>query len=225
MIDEKKLIDSIKDVEVAWYIDGNYTTYDSTTIMDIIDKSLELNSVKEANNLLIDIKALLEKKLRENDRLDIQETGEIIQNLLNDLKDIDILDSLNDRIKEAEILKVKYQEYEEDQILSTISIIQGYINDLNEKIENLNIKWISKNLSFEKSIIDTWSSDECFSWIKSTRGLPEYLTDKTIYEYEKIKTLVELQINKLNIESIVNIFKDLSSDKKEECINILSNMI
>ena len=38
MIDEKKLIDSIKDVEVAWYIDGNYTTYDSTTIMDIIDK-------------------------------------------------------------------------------------------------------------------------------------------------------------------------------------------
>src|SRR5699024_4281623 len=101
------------------------------SIMDIIDKSLELNSVKEANNLLIDIKTLLEKKLRENDRLDIQETGEIIQNLLNDLKDLNILESLNDRIKEAEILKVKYQEYEEDQILSTISIIQGYINDLN----------------------------------------------------------------------------------------------
>ncbi len=195
------------------------------SIMDIIDKSLELNSVKEANNLLIDIKTLLEKKLRENDRLDIQETGEIIQNLLNDLKDIDILDSLKDRIKEAEILKAKYQEYEEDQILSTISIIQGYINDLNEKIENLNIKWISKNLSFEKSIIDTWNSDECFSWIRSTRGLPEYLTDKTIQAYEEIKSLVELQINRLNIESIVNIFKDLSNDKKKECINILSKMI
>lgn len=195
------------------------------SIMDIIDKSLELNSVKEANNLLIDIKTLLEKKLRENDRLDIQETGEIIQNLLNDLKDLDILESLNDRIKEAEILKVKYQEYEEDQILSTISIIQGYINDLNEKIENLNIKWISKNLSFEKSIIDTWSSDKCFTWIKSTRGLPEYLTDKTIQEYEGIKVLVELQINKLNIESIVNIFKDLSTEKKNECIKILNNMI
>lgn len=38
MIDEKKLIESIKDVEVAWYIDGNYTTYDSTTIMDIIEE-------------------------------------------------------------------------------------------------------------------------------------------------------------------------------------------
>ena len=37
MIDEKKLIEDITDVEVAWYIDGNYTTYDSTTIMDIIE--------------------------------------------------------------------------------------------------------------------------------------------------------------------------------------------
>lgn len=38
MIDEKKLIEEIKDVEVAWYLDGNYTTYDSTTIMDIIEE-------------------------------------------------------------------------------------------------------------------------------------------------------------------------------------------
>ena len=38
MIDEKKLIEDITDVEVAWYLDGNYTTYDSTTIMEIIGK-------------------------------------------------------------------------------------------------------------------------------------------------------------------------------------------
>ena len=38
MIDEKKLIEDITDVEVAWYLDGNYTTYDSTTIMEIIEE-------------------------------------------------------------------------------------------------------------------------------------------------------------------------------------------
>ena len=38
MIDERKLIEAITDVEVAWYLDGNYTTYDSTTIMDIIEE-------------------------------------------------------------------------------------------------------------------------------------------------------------------------------------------
>lgn len=38
MIDERKLIENITDIEVAWYLDGNYTTYDSTTIMDIIEE-------------------------------------------------------------------------------------------------------------------------------------------------------------------------------------------
>lgn len=38
MIDEKLLIENITDVEVAWYLDGNYTTYDSTTIMEIIEE-------------------------------------------------------------------------------------------------------------------------------------------------------------------------------------------
>lgn len=195
------------------------------SIMDIIDKSLELKNVKDANNLLIDIKTLLEKKLRKTDRLDIEETGDIIQTLLSDLRDIDMLESLNDRIKDAEILKSKYKEYEEDQILSTISIIQGYIDDINEKIRTLNLKWIDKNLRFEKAVIDAWTSDDCFRWIRSTRGLPEYLTNKTIQDYEHVKMLVELQINKLNIESIVNIFKELSNDKREECIKILSKMI
>jgi hypothetical protein len=36
------LIEEIKDVEVAWYIDGNYETYDSTTIMDIIEEQPKL---------------------------------------------------------------------------------------------------------------------------------------------------------------------------------------
>ena len=38
MIDEKKLIEALTDVEVTWYLDGNYTTYDSTTIMEIIEE-------------------------------------------------------------------------------------------------------------------------------------------------------------------------------------------
>lgn len=42
MINEKRLIEEIKDVEVAWYIDGNYETYDSTTIMDIIEEQPKL---------------------------------------------------------------------------------------------------------------------------------------------------------------------------------------
>lgn len=194
-------------------------------IMDIIDKSLELNSVREANNLLSNIKTLLEKKLRESDRTDIEETGEIIQNLLNDIKDIDMMESLNDRIIEAERLKAKYEEYEEDQILSTSKILEGYVNEITKKIEVLNIKWIEKNLNFNATDIEVWSVDQCFNWMRTTRGIPEYLEKNTIIIYEKFKKLVDLRINKLNIESIVNIFKDLADDKKNDCIKILKDMI
>lgn len=36
-IDADALVESLTGVEVAWYLDGNYETYDSTTIMEIID--------------------------------------------------------------------------------------------------------------------------------------------------------------------------------------------
>ena len=38
LISRSVLIEAITDVEVAWDMDGNYTTYDSTTIVDIINE-------------------------------------------------------------------------------------------------------------------------------------------------------------------------------------------
>lgn len=36
LISREALLKSIKGIEVAWYMDGNYETYDDTTIMEII---------------------------------------------------------------------------------------------------------------------------------------------------------------------------------------------
>lgn len=38
LISRSALLESIKDVEVSWYMDGNYSTYDDTTIVDIISE-------------------------------------------------------------------------------------------------------------------------------------------------------------------------------------------
>lgn len=38
LISRSALIEAITDVEVAWDMDGNYTTYDATTIVDIIQE-------------------------------------------------------------------------------------------------------------------------------------------------------------------------------------------
>lgn len=52
MIDEKKLIEDITDVEVAWYLDGNYTTYDCTTIMEIIEEQPKVGEWIPCSQLL-----------------------------------------------------------------------------------------------------------------------------------------------------------------------------
>ena len=45
LISRSKLFENIKGVEVAWYLDGNYTTYDDTTIMDIIEEQPTVEAV------------------------------------------------------------------------------------------------------------------------------------------------------------------------------------
>lgn len=37
LIDADAFVEAIKGVEVCWYLDGNYETYDDSTIMDIIE--------------------------------------------------------------------------------------------------------------------------------------------------------------------------------------------
>ena len=69
-------------------------------ITNIIDRSLELKSIKDANNLLSDIKLILNRNLKSIDRVDIEEIGEALQLIITDLDSIKKLDDYNDQKKE-----------------------------------------------------------------------------------------------------------------------------
>lgn len=194
-------------------------------ITNIIDKALELRSKKDIHNLILEIKLLLEKKLRKADRIDIEEIGEGIQHIMDDLEEIDTLQSLNERKIEALQLKLKYQDYEENQYISVNNIVDGYIDSIDLKIKELNDKWISQNLNIDKNMISTWNSEKCFSWIKSTVGLPEYLLEDTVILYSKLKLSVENRISELNIDSIITIFNSLSEKSKVDCIEQLKKLV
>ena len=45
LISRSNLMMELTGVEVAWDMDGNYATYDSTTIVDIIDKQPTVDAV------------------------------------------------------------------------------------------------------------------------------------------------------------------------------------
>lgn len=195
------------------------------SITEIIDKALDLKNKEEANNLIIDIKLLLEKKLRKSDRVDIEEIGEGIQLLLDDIEEIEILQSFKQIKEEVLKLKIKYKEYEENQIISIDSIIKGYIESIDLKIKKLNNKWIENNLDISEKIISTWDSEKCFAWIKSTIGLPEYLLEDTVIMYNKFKKIVDDRVSELNIESIITIFNSLPENGKLDCIKQLNKLI
>ena len=229
-IKENKLLssqDKIElDTELDLYLDK--VKKELNNIMDkitnIIDRSLELKSIKDANNLLSDIKLILNRNLKSIDRVDIEEIGEALQLIITDLDSIKKLDDYNDQKKEIAYLKKKYKNYQEDCILSSDSILNECINLIDLKIQDLNEKWTDKNLKFDEQVISKWSTEECFGWLEVNRALPTYLYDETINLYNEIKKLVELRVNELNIESIVTIFNSLDSDKKIECIKILEEL-
>ena len=45
LIDADAFVEAIKGVEVSWYLDGNYETYDDSTIMDIIEEQPTVEAV------------------------------------------------------------------------------------------------------------------------------------------------------------------------------------
>lgn len=46
LISRSVLIESIKDVEVSWYLDGDFTTYDDTTVVEIIEEQPTVDAVE-----------------------------------------------------------------------------------------------------------------------------------------------------------------------------------
>lgn len=66
MIDEKKLIEALTDVEVTWYLDGNYTTYDSTTIMEIIEEQPKVGEWIPCSERLPEIEQEVEISCKRN---------------------------------------------------------------------------------------------------------------------------------------------------------------
>ncbi|OPJ55652.1 hypothetical protein [Alkalithermobacter paradoxus] len=195
----------------------------NNSIMDIIDRALEVTSIREAKNIINEIQYVMSKKLRPIDREEIETIGQVVQNLIKDIEEMDNIDKFNIKIDEAKLLKGKYEEFED--IVAVESIINSYIQSINDKIDELNIKWINMHLGFDIKDIDSWDSDMCFRWIKETRGTPEYLIDSTVSQYNEYKNKVDNRISSLNMDSILSMFRDLSLEKKEECISLLSNIL
>ena len=184
--------------------------------------SYELNNIEEVKSLKGKITYILSKKLKEEDKQDIEEMADEIQNFLNKIEEINKEDNLDNRILLIEGLEKAYEDVEVITLSDVINDIKG--NIVLEKDNKIKI-WTSNNLNLDREKIERFTSNDCYSWLDKTNILPDYLDNISKETYKNIKVLVENRLKELKIESIVVLFENLTEDEKELCINTLNKII
>lgn len=191
-------------------------------LIEIYNISYELNNIEELKSLKGKITYILSKKLKEEDKQDIEEMADEIQNFLNKIDEINKEDNLDNRILLIEELEKNYEDVE-------VITLSDVINDIKAKIileKDNKIKiWNDNNLSIDREEIDKFTSNDCYSWLDKTNILPDYLDNISKETYENIRLLVENRLKELKIESIVVLFENLTEDEKKLCISTLNEII
>ncbi|MBZ9634606.1 hypothetical protein [Clostridium sp. FP1] len=191
------------------------------SMSEIFDAAFELNTVIDCSELINSIELVLSKKLREKDKIDILEIGNILQNFMRENKELESDINLKIRREKFVILTEKYSDLD---IIDLTNVIDNYIDGIDKKLEESNRFWVEKHLSIEKSEIDKWDSFKCSQWINETERVPYYLTEANIERYKAIYEQVINRRKQLKVESIIDIFSTLKIDEKKSCIEELTKL-
>ena len=191
------------------------------SISEIIDGAYGLEQVSDCANLLNSIELVLAKKLREKDKVDIVDIGNVLHDFMAEIKNIE--DEKNLLYKRKK-LGFTLEKYSDDDIVDLKNVIQNYIDEVDERLKNLNDSWCKKNLTMTNSQISEWDSSLCTQWITRTDDIPYYLNADNVTKYKDIYRVVIERRKQLKIESIVDIFNALEEDEKRLCIERLEKI-
>lgn len=211
----KKLEDKQKNIEIA-------LKEIADKLIEIYNISYELNTIEEVKVLKSKITYILSKRLKEEDKQDIEEMADEIQNFLNKVEEVNRESNLNNKILLIEELEVIYEDIE---VITLSEVIKDMKNKFITDKENKNKIWADKNLNLNKEKIEELTSNECYTWIEKTNILPSYLTEVIIKKHNDIKLQIENRLKELKIESVVLLFENLTEDEKKICIDTLNKII
>ena len=203
--------------EIKQYLDGI-----NELISRIFDVAFELNTVTNCKELLNNIELVLSKKLREKDKNDILEIGNILQNFVGEIKELEDDFNLQIRREKIGMLSEKYSDLD---VVELSNVIGKYINSIDKKLEESNKSWGEEYLLIEKSQINKWDSFKCSKWISETDRIPYYLTEANIIRYKIIYKEVENRRKQLKVISIIDIFNTLEINEKKSCLKVLKELL
>ncbi len=213
--------DLIKQIDKTLSVVERYLTVIVSKITEIFDMCYEIKNLREANELLAKIKYILSKKLREEDRTDVEAIGETLQDFVNNVEKALKVDNLLEQ-KEIFTNLLKNDIYED---VNGHIILEDMINDVDEEIKQLEEAWIRRYLSINLKDIKAYNVNECFNWLEDTKVLPYYLSNDTLDKYKSINNMINRRVTDLKVESIIVIFKELDIDEKKKCLEYLGDIL
>ena len=186
----------------------------------VYDKTDEIKSIEEADEVRSLINELIEKGIRHEDKEYIESIGRVITSCLNDLNDIRVNVGLIHREERVNELITKYEEFCDDVDLSYM--LNNVIKEIQQDILSENEFWMKRNLINNEDTIN-WDAQKCQSFLMKTEFLPEFLFKYNKNRMLESRTVILQRLKDLKIESVVELFKALEKSEQAECIEALKS--
>lgn len=190
-----------------------------TEIYDLID---DINEVEEVRVIKSKIDYILSKKLRPEDKSDIEDIGNCIQNFLNDINDIV---SESDILIRCDLAKQVQLKYTDNDYVNLENVINNYIELLEMDVRDRSALWGKKYLNYKVEDIMSWDSNLCYTWLDTTASMPSYIQQNEKDKYSNLHKVVVERTTELKVKSILVIFEKMNKMEKEACIKELSKYI
>ena len=163
------------------------------------------------------INAVLDYHIAEKD---IQDFKDLKTTLDAFAADMDILKAAaSDRKQLASVIEELRQKYSKAEIdFDVLAVLEDEIRIVTEEINTKDAAWRSHYLTLGDK-----SRETIHAWRENTRILPAYLTDKTVFAVEELRTEADSLISKAMIDDVLFYFKKLNPEEQVRCLNLLTS--
>lgn len=181
-------------------------------ISDIWDDLYEVKNSDDVQDLLDRIALVLQKGISQADQEGLAELQGNLQEFLEDINKIKASTySRKIFVSTSKDMKNKYAESDFD--FEVLPIIEEVIGDIAKSLDEKEAEWKSQHLS-----LGTKSREEIHRWKQKTQFLPEYLSDSTVKDVERLNVEADEIISEGKIEDVLFYFEKLDEQEKKECL-------
>jgi hypothetical protein len=196
----------------------------STNIKDEMDSIwngiFDMEDIDAIKRMISRIDSVCQKGITKKDSDDFQTLKSVLSGFLNS---VDSLGELKNRRADFEAcfeeLREKYSD--EDLEVDVSQILEAIAQKIRHAMNERDNAW---KLRFIDSFRDDFSRQQILKWQDDTIVIPEYLSIRTIHDYQAIGVRAERLLSVANVEDVIHHFLKLTREERLACIDKLKSI-